>query len=516
MLKITEIRCPLGQTLDKEKIAEKLHCAPSQILSYTIEREALDAREGICHTYTVYAEVKQEERYLHRRGVSSGKREEYQLPPQRVQDVPRPVVVGFGPAGMFAGLILAECGYRPLIIERGKAVEGRAKDVERFFKEGILDPESNVQYGEGGAGTFSDGKLTTRIKNIRVQKVLAELIEAGGDPAIAYQALPHLGTDVLRDIVRKIREKILALGGEILFETRLESLKIEKGKLTGIRTSKGEIPCERVILALGHSAQETYRTLYEQGVRIVPKDFAAGVRVEHRQSLIDGVQYGTYAGHPLLPAASYRLTFHSGNGRGVYSFCMCPGGVVIPASTEEGLLAVNGMSYAARDGRNANSAILVQIPQKDFDHGHPLDGFAYQQQLEQKAWRSAYGAPLQNIRDFCAHTSSSPVIESSYPRETVLSDMHTLFPEELALSLEGAFDNFERKIPGFREEGIMVGMESRSSSPIRLPRREDGNSETLQGLYPCGEGAGYAGGIVSSATDGITQAERLIASYAKL
>ncbi len=514
MLKIHQIFCPVGQKLTIDKIARKIHCRPSDIRSFEIERESLDARHSeLMYSYAVYADVKNEEKYLKQKDVRQGHKEEYIMPDAK-KVTERPVVAGFGPSGMFAALILAECGCRPIVIERGKAVEERAEDVELFFKEGILDPESNVQYGEGGAGTFSDGKLTTRIKNYRIQKVLEEFTEAGADPAILYQAMPHLGTDVLRTIVRNIREKIIRLGGEVHFETRLEAIRAEDGCVRGIVTNHGEIPCTRVILCLGHSAQDTYRKLYDQGIRFQQKDFAVGVRAEHPQAMIDQSQYGSYAGHPALSAASYRLSHTSSVSRGVYSFCMCPGGVVIPASTEPETLAVNGMSYSARDGKNANSAILVQVPRKDFDHGHPLDGFAYQHQLEVSAYRNGYRAPYQNIRDFMnGEISSQEVIPSSYPRGLEAADLRTLFDEEINVSFREAFENFDHKIPGFIEQGLMVGMESRSSSPVRMPRTDEGTSETCGGLYPCGEGAGYAGGIVSSAVDGIRQAENLIRSY---
>lgn len=511
MLKIHQIRVNIGETLDAEHIARRLKARPSDILSYEIERESLDARRDDLHySYTVYARVRGEERYLRLKDVTQEEKERYALPAVlRVGE--RPVVIGFGPAGMFAALILAECGLCPIVLERGCAVEERSRQVEEFFRSGILNPESNVQFGEGGAGTFSDGKLTTRIKNIRISRVLEEFIEAGADPAIAYEHRAHLGTDALRGIVSGIRRKILSLGGEIRFSERAEELILENGRIAGVKTRSGIFRSRCVILAAGHSAADTYRTLLAQGVRMEQKDFAAGVRVEHPQSLIDRCTYGRWAGHPSLGAASYQLTAKTSCGRGVYSFCMCPGGVVIPASAEEGGLAVNGMSYRARDGRNANSAILVQIPKTDFDHGHPLDGFAFQKQLEQAAYRAHFAAPAQNIRDFLERTVSEPVLATSYPRGIVMEDMHALFSPTAAGALAEGMRAFDRKIPGFVQSGLMVGMESRSSSPVRLPRRRDGQAEGMDGLFPCGEGAGYAGGIISSAVDGIRQAENVIA-----
>ena len=517
MLRIHQIRCDIGHTPDGDDIARKLHCSLSDITSFEIEKESLDARRDDLHySYTVLADVKNPSRHAKKKDVSFGTKQIYQMLKRNNGTMERPVVVGFGPAGMFASLILAECGYRPIVIERGRCVEQREKDVDAFFTNGILLPSSNVQFGEGGAGTFSDGKLTTRIKNIRITKVLQEFVEAGADEAITYQHRPHIGTDVLRTVVRNIREKIISLGGEVHFETTMLSLTVNDGKVEGIVTDKGEIPCHHVILCAGHSAADTYHTLYDQGVCMIQKDFAAGVRVEHPQALINRRQYGKHADNPLLGAASYQLSHTSRNGRGVYSFCMCPGGVIVPSSCLENTLCVNGMSYSARDGKYANSAILVQIPSSDFDHGHPLDGFAYQKQLETIAFEKGYHAPAMNISDYVnGKTTTSFVHDSSYPRQLIPSDMHRLFSEQINLAMEEGFASFDQKIPGFIEQGIMVGMESRSSSPIRIIRDEDGQSNTIHGLYPCGEGAGYAGGIVSSAVDGIRQSENVISAIEK-
>ncbi len=512
MLKISQIKCVAGEKLSRDHIAARLHCRPEDILAYEIERESLDARKAeLFFSYTVLAEVRNEEKYLRRKDVSEGRKHVYEPVTAEKKPALRPVIAGFGPSGMFAGLILAESGLKPLIIERGKPVDERSRDIEKYFQDGIPDPDSNVQYGEGGAGTFSDGKLTTRIKDERVHKVLAELIEAGADPAAAYQARPHLGTDRLQVIVRKIREKIISLGGEVRFETRLDDIEIQNGELQALITNKGRIPAEACILCLGHSASDTYEMLQNRGVSIIPKDFAAGVRVEHPQAMIDRCQYGDYAGHPALSAASYSLTCKTSCGRGVYSFCMCPGGIVIPAATAKESLAVNGMSYSQRDGRNANSAILVQIPKEDFFRGNALDGFAFQKELEKRAWQTGAMAPSQNIQDYLKHQKTKQfVTESTYPLGAVSFDMHSLFSEEAGNAMAEGFENFDRKIPGFISAGIMVGMESRSSSPIRMVRALSGEAESLRGLFPCGEGAGYAGGIVSSAVDGIRQAENLI------
>lgn len=511
LLKISQIKCPVGQTLTKEMIARKLKTSENNISSFVIERESLDARkEELVYSYTVKAEVKNGNKFLRNKDVIETTNEVYQNP-RTIHTEERPIIVGFGPSGMFAGLLLAECGLKPIILERGKPVEERSKDIEVFFHDGKLLKESNIQYGEGGAGTFSDGKLTTRMKNIRVSKVLDEFVEAGADAAITYQQRPHIGTDVLRIIVKNIREKIISLGGEIHFNTRLDAIEIKDHHIAKAITNQGDFECKHLLLCCGHSASDTYQSLFDLGIPMIQKDFACGVRVEHPQIMINKNQYGKFFEHPSLGAASYSLTYRSSLQRGVYSFCMCPGGVVVPASTDINTLAVNGMSYSKRDGNNANSAILVQIPTKDFDHGHPLDGFLFQKQLEQQAYIDLFNAPSENIKDYIEHkTPSSLVIESSYPRENIPYDMHQLFSNDVNASLEEGFKNFDHKIPGFIDQGIMVGMESRSSSPIRIPRNENGESISCEGLYPCGEGAGYAGGIVSSAVDGIKLAEALI------
>lgn len=513
MLKINQIRCNIGETFSSQHIAKKLRCSTNDILSYEIDRESVDARgDDLHYSYSVYASVKNENKYLKNRDVKKETKEVYVLPTTTKIPNQRPIIVGFGPSGMYAGLILAEAGLKPIIIERGQAVEQRTKDINAFFTKGKLLKSSNVQFGEGGAGTFSDGKLTTRMKNVRVSKVYEEFVEAGANPAILYQQRPHLGTDVLQSIVKKIREKIIRLGGEVHFDTKLKSLLLKGNQIIGVHTNKQDFTTDSVILCTGHSASDTYETLLAQGVEITQKDFAIGVRVEHPQSLIDQSTYGKQYGHPALKASSYQLTTKTSVNRGVYSFCMCPGGVVIPASTEQNCLAVNGMSYSMRAGKNANSAILVQIPHNDFDQGHPLDGFLFQKKLEQLGFYEGFVAPAQNIKDYLAHTPSGKlVIETSYPRNTIMKDMHAFFSDEVNQAMEEGMKQFDKKIHGWIENGIMVGLETRSSSPIKMIRNEDGSSSTIKGLYPCGEGAGYAGGIVSSAVDGIKQAENYIA-----
>lgn len=513
MLKINQIRCEVGETFSIHHIAKKLRCSINDIQSFEIDRESIDARgDDLHYSYSVYASIKNEDKYLKNRDVKKETKEVYVLPTATKSSKQRPIIVGFGPSGMYAGLILAEVGLNPIIIERGQAVEQRAKDINAFFTKGKLLESSNVQFGEGGAGTFSDGKLTTRMKNVRVSKVYEEFVEAGANPAIQYQQRPHLGTDVLQTIVKKIREKIIRFGGEIHFDTKLESLYLNDNQIVGIHTNKQDFSTDSVILCTGHSANDTYETLLAQGVEITQKNFAIGVRVEHPQGLIDQSTYGKHYGHPTLKASSYQLTTKTSVNRGVYSFCMCPGGIVIPASTEQNCLAVNGMSNSMRAGKNANSAILVQIPRRDFDQGHPLDGFQFQKKLEQLGYYEGFAAPAQNIKDYLKHTPSDKlVIPTSYPRSTIMKDMHAFFSDEVNIAMEEGMKQFDKRIHGWIDQGIMIGLETRSSSPIKILRNDDGSSSTIQGLYPCGEGAGYAGGIVSSAVDGIKQAENYIA-----
>jgi len=516
MLRIHQIKCGLDEHLDQKMVARKLGCPADAVRSYAIERESLDARRDSCmFSYTVLADVRQPERYLHLKDVQTADERPYEIPVAAHMPVHQPVIAGFGPAGMFAGLLLAEAGLKPLILERGAMAKERQSDVQNYFSGGPLNPESNVQYGEGGAGTFSDGKLTTRIKDDRVRKVIAELIEAGAPEKIAYEAHPHLGTDRLVDIVTAVRHKIIRLGGEVRFHERLEGIRMQNGRLSAVLSSNEDIPADCLILCIGHSARDTYEKLYAQQVFLEQKEFAVGARAEHPQILIDRNQYGRFCGHPRLEPAEYHLTHTAANGRGVYTFCMCPGGIVIPSASEPETIVVNGMSYSARNGKSANSAILVQVSRSDFDHGDPFDGFRFQHELEARAWQLAQGtqAPAQNITDFLRNeTGRSLVQDSTYPLGTCLCNLRDLFPQEINDAMADGLQAFDRRIPGYVRQGILVGLESRSSSPVRLLRQADGQSVSTPGLYPCGEGAGYAGGIVSSAVDGIRQAENYIRS----
>jgi uncharacterized FAD-dependent dehydrogenase len=433
----------------------------------------------------------------------------------------RPIIIGSGPAGLFAGLTLTQHGYKPLILERGRDVDKRAEAINAFFRFGVLDPDSNIQFGEGGAGTFSDGKLTTRIKDRRISKVLNTFVEGGAPGEILFQSKPHIGTDILKTVVRNLRNRIIELGGEVRFSSRVTDILIEEGKAKAVIVNGSEIIESNVIIAaLGHSARDTYRILLERGVSIVPKPFSIGVRIEHLQSMIDEAQYGRFAGHPRLGAADYLLTTRSSKtGRAVYSFCMCPGGQVVAAASEEGMLVTNGMSEYKRDKENANSALVVSISPEDFGNSHPLSGVEFQRTWEGKAYELGgmnFHAPIQLVGDFLQGKASQAIggVRPSYAPGIKLCDLHACLPEYVTLSIKEALGNFDRKIKGFAvSDAVLTGVETRTSAPVRIIRKENMESESIGNFYPIGEGAGYAGGIVSSAVDGIKAAERIIQIY---
>lgn len=524
MLRVSQVNQSIDEPMERlhQRICKKLRIRERDLIRFSIYRESVDARRRpIRFSYVVDCEVADEQQVLRHAGtdVTVVRERPFVLPAAGSERLPhRPVVVGFGPGGMFAALMLARAGYRPLVLERGQCLEQRVQSVQRYWQGGALDPRGNVQFGEGGAGTFSDGKLTTRSKDPRCHQVLRELVHFGAPKEILYQAHPHIGTDILVDVVRALREEVIALGGEIRFVSQVEDLIVEGDALRGVVVNGARIDCEKAILAIGHSARDTFSLLYEHQLQMQAKAFAVGVRVEHAQRLIDEQLYGEYAGHPRLGAASYRMTCRADNGRGVYTFCMCPGGVVVPSASAPGEVVVNGMSEHARDKANANSALLVQVTPQDFGT-HPLDGIRYQQQLEQKAFLmgGANGcAPAQYTRDFLEGRPSASFQEvmPSYARGVRLCDLHPLFDASITLALEQGIRHFDRQIHGFADTGILTGVESRSSSPVRLVRDPQTLMGSIRGLYPCGEGAGYAGGIVTSAVDGIRCACALIESSA--
>lgn len=426
----------------------------------------------------------------------------------------RPVVVGFGPAGMFAGLVLAKYGYRPIIIERGADVETRVKDVEGFWKSGTLNTESNVQFGEGGAGTFSDGKLTTRISDEYCDFVLETFVQNGAPDEILYKAKPHIGTDNLRKVVKSIREEIIRLGGEVRFNTKMTDIVIKNSSVVAVMTNNGLVETNDVIMAIGHSARDTFKMLVDKGVLLEPKPFSVGVRAEHLQEDINKGLYGRCYDDPRLPKGEYQLSYRSGN-RAVYTFCMCPGGFVVASSSEEGSVVTNGMSEYSRDGKNANSAVVVSVDSSDFGC-NPMDAIAFQQKLERIAFREGgnnYSAPAQTIDSFFNNTKKLNIdrVEPTYPIGTKAANFNEIFPSYISQMLQTGFRMFDRRIKGFAaKDTVITGVETRTSSPVRITRNENYESIGIRGLYPCAEGAGYAGGIVSAAVDGIRVAKAVI------
>ena len=539
MIRINQLKLPVGHTQEQlaARAAKKLRIRPEEIRTLAIRRQSLDARKKpeLFFSYVVDAELADEarERQLVRRAgdrdVSIHEEKPYRLPkPGTAPLAHPPVIVGTGPAGLFCGLALARAGYRPVLLERGEAVDARTSRVNRFWREGVLDPDSNVQFGEGGAGTFSDGKLNTLVKDTygRNQAVLRIFVEFGADPSILYVSKPHIGTDVLSRIVKAIREEILRLGGEVRFESRMTDVEVQDGRARSVLVNGGErIPAEALVLALGHSARDTFQTLYDRGIPMEAKAFAMGLRIQHPQRMIDISQYGRAAGDELGPA-SYKVTRQVSTGRGVYSFCMCPGGYVVNASSEPGRLAVNGMSYHDRAGENANSALIVTVSPADYAafaggmaEGHPLAGIAFQRELEARAYSLGKGRiPVQLFGDFAEGKPSGGFGEvgPAFKGEWTFGNLREILPGCISSSLSEAMGAFGHMIKGFdRPDAILAGVESRTSSPVRI-LRDDRMESAVKGIFPCGEGAGYAGGITSAAMDGLKTAEELIRRYAPL
>lgn len=523
MLRLDNISLSLSFTPEdlKRAVLRRLKMDPGKVTDITLLKKAVDARDkgDVHYVVSALARVEDEERVL--RSLKQGVAVRYVPPAPRPLPQPafrhRPVVVGAGPAGFFAALTLAKAGACPVLIERGKPVEERAKSVAALQVSGVLDPESNVQFGEGGAGAFSDGKLTTGTKSPLIRAVLETFVAHGAPEDILVNAKPHIGTDRLTGVVSSMRREILRLGGEVCFDTRLTSLVLRGGHIAGIRVQRGgvedELDAECVLLAIGHSARDTMQALFRQGVRMVQKPFAMGVRIEHPQSLINSSQYGRFAGHPSLGAADYKLAAHTPDGRGCYTFCMCPGGEVIAAASQEGGLCVNGMSYHARAGRNANAALLVGVNPEDFGDDHPLSGFVLQRSIEQAAYRlggGGYRAPVQRVEDLLNDRGTVRLgeVEPTYRPGVTPSDLRECLPAFLIEDLKFGIRRMDGQLRGFAHpDAVLTGVEARSSSPVRLPRdRVSLMAEGLRGLYPVGEGAGYAGGIVSAAVDGIEAA----------
>ncbi|MBQ0037656.1 MAG: FAD-binding protein [Clostridiales bacterium] len=524
MIKIDQLKLSPGQGEDKlrRKAAGLLRVNPEEITSLTILRRSVDARDELLLVYTVAVEVKREATVLARcrsKQVGPYAPKVYKLPDVCAAPPVPPVVVGAGPAGLFAALVLAKCGARPILLERGEYVERRQQTVDHFWRTGELNLQSNVQFGEGGAGAFSDGKLNTGTKDIRHRYIMEQLVSHGAPESILIDAKPHVGTDRLHIALKGLRRELLSLGCDIRFGHRLVGLETENGALTALRITSPEgdytLPCRQAILALGHSARDTFEMLYRAGVHMEQKPFAVGVRIEHRQADIDTAQYKQFAGHPCLGAASYKLACHLPNGRSAFSFCVCPGGQVVAAASETERVVTNGMSEYARDGENINGALLVNVTPADFPDVHPLSGIAFQRQLENAAFRlggGGYAAPCQRVEDFLLHrpTTTPGKVLPSYVPHVAYTDLHDCLPPFVAQTLEQALPILGKKLRGYDDpDALLTAVESRSSSPVRIPRDENGQSN-IRGLYPAGEGAGYAGGILSAAADGMRLAEQIV------
>ena len=499
--------------------AQELRVKPSDITSLQIFRRSVDARKkpDLKWVYTVDVLLRMSEKRV-MKGIRNRKitiEEPYFYKIEKKKSEERPVIVGFGPAGMFAALVLARSGLKPIVLERGDSAPLRQEKVEAFWNGGELDPESNVQFGEGGAGTFSDGKLNTGTKNVRSRWVLEQLVHFGAQEEILYDAKPHVGTDVLFYVVQNLRRRVIELGGEVHFNAKLPELKTDNGNLTAAVYEqdglKKELPCKHLILAIGHSARDTFRALHAQGIEMEPKAFSMGVRIEHRQADIDFAQYGIERPKGI-PAADYKLSVHLPDGNSAYTFCMCPGGHVVAAASQHGGVVTNGMSYAARDGEMANSALLVTLKPENFPSQETLGGMLWQEEIEQRAFKLGgenYCAPAQAVGDFLAQKPSERV-EGTYRPGLMPCDLHELFPSKITDTLKQAIVALDENLKGFSNpDAVLIAPETRSSSPVRIVRNEACQSR-LAGLYPCGEGAGYAGGIMSAAVDGMICAEAVI------
>ncbi|MCX7950621.1 MAG: NAD(P)/FAD-dependent oxidoreductase [Clostridiales bacterium] len=531
-IRVNNIRISIDDSIDKvlDKACKEAKVNKKDIWDYKILKESIDARRKnkIDLVYHVEFKCNNESKV-----VAKANSKDVLLDTTELDEVftygdkkleKRPIVVGTGPAGLFAGLVLAKNGYTPYILERGSCVEKRTKDIQGFWNTGKLNLESNVQFGEGGAGTFSDGKLTTRIKDTRISYVLEEFVEAGAPPEIMYSGKPHIGTDILQTVVKNIREKIKSLGGEVKFDSKVTDIIVKNGEIKGVVVNNEyEIYSDVVIFAIGHSARDTYEMLLNRGIEFEQKPFAIGVRIEHLQSMIDENQYGAFAKHPKLRAADYKLTYTSKTyNRPCYSFCMCPGGLVVAAASEDKRLVTNGMSEYRRDRDNANSAIVVGVGSNDFSSSHPLAGVEFQRHYEALAYKVGGGdyiAPVQLVGDFLKDEVSKKIgkVNPSYTRGYNFANLKDCLPDIVVKVLKEGIMDFDRKIKGFASfDAVLTGIETRTSAPIKILRTEEFESSTIRGLYPSGEGAGYAGGIMSAAVDGIKTAEKIMKKYAPI
>lgn len=527
MIRIADLKIPLEYDSDmlSKIVAKRLGIDCDSIEHIKIIKRSVNSsnKSDIYFNMTAVVSISVDENEViyHNRDKNINQEIELKyIVPQNKRLKERPVVVGFGPAGMFAALILAQAGARPIVLERGADVDSRKKSVNKFWKAGELDINSNVQFGEGGAGTFSDGKLKIGAIDVRKTKILSEFVAAGAPPEIMYLSKPHIGTDRLHGTVKAIREKIIDLGGEVNFNSKLTDILRNNGRVTGVGFLENgehkEISTDNVILAIGHSARDTFERLFNSGVFMEQKPFAVGVRIEHPQNLINKLEYGKFAGHPALGAADYRMVVHLNNGRNVYTFCMCPGGTVVAATSEEQAVVTNGMSNFARDGRNANCALFVTIEKKDFCSDHPLGGVALQRKIESAAFTAGgggYKAPVQRLEDFLANRKTTVFgsVMPTYMPGTEFANIDSYMPNYVADSLRKGIMEMGEWMPGYAyPDALLTGAETRSSSPVRITRGDSFEAVGIKGLYPCGEGAGYGGGILSSAVDGVKCAEHIL------
>ncbi|PIZ94854.1 MAG: hypothetical protein COX81_02355 [Candidatus Magasanikbacteria bacterium CG_4_10_14_0_2_um_filter_37_12] len=532
MLQIQEISLPITHSDNKlqKTIAEILGLEFNEVKNFTITKRAIDSRkkrEMIFFVYSVTVELENEQTVIKSKEVKKNKKHHridivelytYKIPfVKDGKNTKRPVIVGTGPAGMFSALVLAKAGLNPLVIERGGDVDTRIKDVETFMNTGKLNTESNIQFGEGGAGTFSDGKLNTLITNPRIKYIFEELVKAGAPDAILWNAKPHIGTDKIRRVAKNIRKQIIDLGGEVRFNTLLTDIKIKDKKITDIiLNDKEEIKTDTLVLAIGYSARDTYEMLYKRKLNLEQKSFSIGVRIEHKTEMINKSQYDKFYNNKKLGMARYKLVYHSKKNRSVYTFCMCPGGYVMPSTSEDGYVITNGMSEYAQDGENSNSALLVNVEKNDFMSDHPLAGIEFQKKWEKKAFElgeNNFHAPVQLVGDFLKKQKSDKIrsVKPTYKPGITLAPLDDCLPDFVVASLREALPKMDMKIRGFaHEDAVLTGIETRSSSPLRITRNKDTLQSNIAGIYPAGEGAGYAGGIVSSAVDGMRVGEMII------